>query len=242
MDATYKLKRALHEKIYEAIEKEVLGDSTAVDHPRVVSSGGQPGSGKSSLLERSKADFADSNVVVINGDELRSFHPRVNEILRLDEKRFAELTDPDVRAWTKKLFDRAIQLKRNIIFENTMREAAPILQTMTELRKQGFHITVKIVATNERFSKTGIFRRYEEQKAAKGYGRFSEMSSHDAAYAGMPVTVQTIEEKFHADTILIFSRDGRLLYNNDLRAGTWHSPAKASETIKQEQQRNAPEE
>ncbi len=137
MDETYKLKRALHEKIYEAIEKEVLGDSTAVDHPRVVITGGQPGSGKSSLLERSKADFADGNVVVINGDELRSFHPRVIEILRLDERRFAELTDPDVRAWTKKLFDRAIQLKRNIIFESTMREAAPILQTMTRLRKQG---------------------------------------------------------------------------------------------------------
>ncbi len=39
------------------------------------------------------------------------------------------------------------------------------------------------------------------------------------------------------DTILIFSRDGRLLYSNDLNAGEWRSPAKASETIKQEQQR-----
>jgi hypothetical protein len=63
------------------------------------------------------------------------------------------------------------------------------------------------------------------------------MSSHDAAYTGMPITVQTIEEKFCADTILIFSRDGRLLYSNDLKAGDWRSPAKASETIKQEQQR-----
>lgn len=54
------------------------------------------------------------------------------------------------------------------------------------------YITVKIVATNERFSKTGIFRRYEEQKAAKGYGRFSEISSHDAAYTGMLITIDAL--------------------------------------------------
>lgn len=38
-----------------------------------------------------------------------------------DDKRFAERTDPDVRDWTKRLFDAAIENKHDIIFEGTMR-------------------------------------------------------------------------------------------------------------------------
>lgn len=46
-----------------------------------------------------------------------------------------------------------------------------------------------------------------------------------------------IEEHFNADTILIYSRDGRLLYKNDLKDGQWSSPSKAVEKIESEQQR-----
>jgi hypothetical protein len=119
MDETYKLTRALHDKIYDAIEKEVLGGSTAVDHPRVVITGVSQALVRVVFWNAVKQPSPMATFVLINGDELRSFHPRVNEILRRDEGRFAELTDPDVRAWTKKLFDRAIQLMRNIIFEST---------------------------------------------------------------------------------------------------------------------------
>jgi hypothetical protein len=64
---------------------------------------------------------------------------------------------------------------------------------------------------------TGIFRRYEEQKAAKGYGRWSELSSHDAGYEGMPKTVEYIEKHGLVDRLEVFSRSGDLLYTNDFR-------------------------
>jgi hypothetical protein len=239
MDETWKLDDSQHRRTYGRIERESFGDSQPVDNPQVVITGGQPGSGKSKLLEQSRELFPDGNVVVINGDDLRNFHPQAKELLKQDDNKFAERTDPDCREWTKKLFERAIETKRNIVFESTMREAGPISKTMKRLRASGYHLTAKVVATHERFSTTGIFRRYEEQKAAKGYGRWSELSSHDAGYEGMPKTVEYIEKHGLVDRLEVFSRSGVLLYTNDFVNGKWQKPPNALAVIKAERERDA---
>lgn len=237
----WKLDDNQHERVYRRIERERFGDSAPVKNPQVVITGGQPGSGKSKLLEQAKELFSDGNVVVINGDDLRNFHPHAREILKHDDRKFAERTDPDCREWTKKLFERAIETKRNIVFESTMREAGPISKTMKLLRESGYHLTARVVATHERYSTTGIFRRYEEQKAAKGYGRWSELSSHDAGYVGMPETVEYIEKQGLVDRLEVYSRSGDLLYANDYVNGKWQKSASALEAIMVERHRTPTE-
>lgn len=132
-DAYLKLDQKTHEQIYRKIENNLFQGTHSVSHPRVVIMGGQPGSGKSKLLEASRELFSDGNVIVINGDELREYHPRSEEIFKLDEKLYAEKTNADSRYWTKRVFDRASETKRNIIFESTTREAGPISETMKRL-------------------------------------------------------------------------------------------------------------
>ncbi|NJL70871.1 MAG: AAA family ATPase [Candidatus Competibacteraceae bacterium] len=241
MDESFKLDERRHQEIYRRIEKEVFGETKPVEHPRVIITGGQPGSGKSKLLEISKEQFPDGNVVVINGDDLRNYHPRRQQIQKEDDKKFAEKTDPDSREWTRKLFDRAIETKRNIVFESTMREAGPISKTMERLRKDGYHLTAKVVATHERMSTTGIFRRYEEQKAEKGYGRWSELSSHDAGYEGMPKTVGYIEKHGLVDQLEVYNRAGVLLYSNETSGRQWKKGPRAVEVIEAERQREPTE-
>ena len=48
---------------------------------------------KSSHPVNGQAQF--KNVVVINGDDLRGFHPQSDKILKMDDEKFAERTDPD---------------------------------------------------------------------------------------------------------------------------------------------------
>jgi hypothetical protein len=237
MDESFKLSQEEHERIYKQIETDLFRRTEPSLHPRVVITGGQPGSGKSKLIEQSKKDFPDRNVVVINGDDLREYHPQTEEIFKQDDKRFAECTDPDSRDWTKRLFEKAIETKRNIIFESTMREAGPISKTMQRLRDEGYHVTAKVVATHERMSTTGIFRRYEEQKHEKGYGRWSQLSSHDAGYDGMPKTVEHIESKKLVDRLDVYARSGELLSRNELKNGQWEKTANAVKAIKAERER-----
>ncbi len=116
-DARFQLDPRAHAAIYETIEWDHFNDSRPVDNPRAIILGGQTGAGKSGLLEASKREFTDGNVVSINGDDLRHYHPRLEEILRAGERRVAELTDADVGPWTEKLFTRAIETRGNIVCE-----------------------------------------------------------------------------------------------------------------------------
>ncbi len=220
-DRQFPLTAAKHAAIYRKIEEHHFRGTTPQDKPRAIILGGQPGAGKSGLLEASKQDFPGGNVVAINGDELRYYHPQYREIQKADERHFAELTDPHARRWTKQLFDCAIETRRNILFEGTMREAGPITQTMARLKLVGYQITARIIAASEHDSVAGIFRRYEEQKAAKGFGRWSNLKAHNDAYVGVPVTVGLIEAQSFADHVEVYNRRGALLYTNALEHGNW---------------------
>ena len=241
MDKDFKLDAKEHERKYKEIESDLFQGTHSASHPHVVIMGGQPGSGKSKLLEASKKLFPDGNVVLINGDDLREYHPQSDEIFKLDDKRYAERTDADSRVWTKLVFDRAIEMKRNIIFESTRREAGPISETMERLREEGYNLTAKVVATHERMSTTGIYMRYETQISVKGYGRFTPQASHDAGYQGMPVTVSHIEKEKLVDCLEVYDRAGELLSRNELKDGNWQKEPEAVQVIEAERDREPTE-
>ena len=132
---------------------------------------------KSKQIDVAVQSFLDAGVAVINGDDYRMSHPQKDKILELDDKKFAEMTDPDVRIWTKRLFDTAIKNRRNIIFEGTMRSKEPLLTTIKRLKEEGYRVDIVVVAVKKEFSRLGTLMRYENQKTAFGYGRWTPLES-----------------------------------------------------------------
>lgn len=99
----YKLNREVHDEILCEIRKNTFENKSPVDYPKIVILGGQPGAGKSKIITLSENElFKDGNVVEINGDDIRRYHPKAEEIFKNHDKLFAKLTDPDVREWTRK--------------------------------------------------------------------------------------------------------------------------------------------
>lgn len=64
---------------------------------------------------------------------------------------------------------------------------------MRRLKAAGYYVVARVIAANERDSMAGIHRRYEEQKAAKGFGRWSNVQAHNDAYKSVPATLEYIE-------------------------------------------------
>lgn len=240
MSAPYQLPQKTHDSIYAKIEARAFEATQSHDRPTAIILGGQPGAGKSGLAEMSKADFAAHDVVPVNVDELRYYHPMRRAIQRAEEHRFAELTDPHARAWAKQLFDTAIDTRRNIIFEGTMRDGGPICATMRRLQDIGYHVVVRTMAVSERDSIAGIFRRFEEQKASRGFGRWSPLEVHNDAYLGVPFTMQRIELEKLAHRVEVFNRRGTVLYGNKREtSGEWHTQPSAARVIEHERERPA---
>lgn len=232
----YKLSAERHEAVYRIIERLSFLDTTPKEYPQAIILGGQPGAGKSRLLDYSFNEIPGHNAVKINGDDFRQWHPRINDILLENEASMAQHTDPDVRVWTKRLFDTAIETRRNVIFEGTMRVRDAISATMSRLRSEGYHVTARVVAAHERQSVAGIFSRYEAQKKESGHGRMAPLPIHDQAYIGMLDTIDNIEVNCLADRIQVFNRSGNVIYDAKLLGGVWDNPG-AMAAIEQERNR-----
>jgi adenylate kinase family enzyme len=213
-DDSYKLSDKKHEIIFSGLERRMLDGTSASLAPKAVIIAGQPGAGKSALIDFVKLEFATKTVAVINGDQYRESHPQSKEILHLDDKLFAERTDPDVRVWTRRLFESAIKNNRNIIFEGTMRQPKPLMETIAKLKQSGYMVEILAMAVKKELSELGIIERYEDQKKLYGAGRWTPPLAHDAAYANMPNTLEQIESTLPVDRIRVYTRSLECLYDN----------------------------
>ena len=212
----FKLSKEDHELIYKLIEKQVFKGKNTSNAPIATVLGGQPGSGKFILINESKSEFEEEDIVIINGDEYRRMHPKCKEILRENEEDFAFYTDADVRIWTARIFDKAINDKYNFIFEGTMRNNR-ICDTLKRLKENGFYVKVKALSVNGIDSSISTIERYEAQKRIEGHGRMAPTKSHKAAYYGMLDTLKDIENESCFDELKIFNRNKELIYFNNLK-------------------------
>ena len=203
----YKLSQEEHDEIYNIIKRVWTFDKMPAKEKIAVIIGGQTGAGKSGIISYSLKMFEDGNVVVINSDEIKPFHPKAEEIARLYPELYTQITDQESNTWTSRLFEELRQEGYNIIFEGTMKNNRVADESITELRdKLGYTVVVRGLCVCDLESRMSILERYEEQVASKGWGRMVVPSHHNQTYVGMPQTIDYIENTGKYDVLEIFKR------------------------------------
>lgn len=96
-----------HEAIFqEKIKPVIFKDIETLPFPVAIISGGQPGSGKSRMLALVAQEFEGlhaATAAIINGDDLRGYHPFYESYIEQNDQTAAIRTNPDVGRWIKKL-------------------------------------------------------------------------------------------------------------------------------------------
>lgn len=205
----YKLSEVEHEHYYDIIKRIYTSGKIPVENPIAVIIGGQTGAGKSGLIGYSTKMFTDGNVIIINSDEIKPFHPKSEEIAKLYPKLYTKITDQESNTWTSKLFEELRREGYNIIFEGTMKNNRIANESITELQELGYTVVVRGLAVCSLESRMSILERYEGQVAKKGWGRLVVTDHHNQTYYGMPNTIRYIEETGRYDILEIFARDER---------------------------------
>lgn len=206
--ARYKLSDTEHQRIYEDIKRIWHTDPIPVEHPQAVIIGGQTGAGKTGMIGYSRNQFVDGNVVIINSDDLKPFHPQSSEIARLYPELYTKVTDQESNTWTSDLFEDTMQAGYNLIFEGTMKNTR-ILGSIQRLKSLGYEVTVRGLSVCDLESMLSILERYNAQVATKGWGRLVVPEHHYQTYNGMPDTIQAIEDAKVADHLEILKRGPR---------------------------------
>ena len=202
----YKLSSKEHDDLYEIIKRLWTADTFPVENPIAIIIGGQTGAGKSGIISYSKKMFSDGNVVTINSDEIKPFHPMSEEIARDYPELYTVITDQESNTWTSQLFQDVRDSGYNIIFEGTMKNNRIADDAIVDLLSKGYTVIVRGLAVCDLESRLSTIERYEAQVATKGWGRLVVPEHHNQTYQGMPNTIRYIEDNGRFDILEIFRR------------------------------------
>lgn len=202
----YKLTDDEHNEYYDIIKRIYVDGKMPQENPIAIIVGGQTGAGKSGILGYSSKMFENNNVIIINSDEIKSFHPKSEEIAKLYPQLYTKITDQESNIWTSRLFEELRRNKYNIIFEGTMKNNRIADESIAELKKIGYTVVVRGIAVCDLESRISILERYEGQVITKGWGRLVIPEHHNQTYDGMPNTIDYIEKSGLYDVLEIYKR------------------------------------
>lgn len=206
-------------KYYELTEKEIVvyGDQVIDDftagiikseRPIAIILGGQPGAGKSELITAAQK-LTGKNVVICNADDYRDYHPKSDEIKKLHEEAYPEITVAYSQPWNMRLKQHCEEKHYNYIMETTFSSGQVMNETLAAIKDKGYDVYIMVLSVNKQLSFLGTRLRYEAMKATDGYGRLVDKVIHDKKYEQVAETLQIVQKAKLYDKLFIYGRAGR---------------------------------
>jgi predicted ABC-type ATPase len=188
------LPKADHDKILtdSVLLRADLTGSTSVEQPRAIILAGQPGAGKGGLKERARIEL-DGNVVAIDADELRSYHPKLSELQNDHPYKWSVKTDTDASLWARELSAAAMGDRKNMIIDTTLGNGDGAVKLVDLLRKQGYDVEIRAVAAHQLESELGVDRRFTQRLDDEGAGRYVTEDYRKQVYRDLPENLNKIK-------------------------------------------------
>ncbi len=195
--------KILEEVIEQEIPKKYHNNTT----PRAFIIGGQPGSGKTTVLTMLSKRYR--KLLVINGDDYRIYHPNYLMFLQDSEETASEMTQSLVNYMVEGIINYCILHSISFIVEGTMKTPAASSATISRLQNTSFRIYVCPLACSYGISLESTKTRYRNQKELIGCGRITPQTSHDTAFYGIPSTLEYLSNMKEVYKFLLFKREDR---------------------------------
>lgn len=200
---------------YRSIKQWITAPYSRVRNPKAYILGGQPGAGKTSLQYLIQKQ--DRNVIVINADAYRKFHPYFFEIQRKYGTDSPKYTQPFINQITEQLIDELSTESYNLIIEGTLRTATVPLNTCLALKNKGYRVELHVIAVKRAISYESTLLRYELAIQQGEIPRATAKDHHDMVADAIADNLDVIFESKAFDDIRLFDREGKCLYSTAIR-------------------------
>lgn len=137
--------------------------------------GGQPAAGKSYFIK--ELIEQDKNTAVINGDDLRGYHPEYEYFLKYAEQEASDLIQEDINYWIEKAITEVSFKKYSMIVEGTLKNSTVPIKTAKLLSNAGYLVNINVILVNPEISKVDMVKRYLLQKKLIGFARFTKIGA-----------------------------------------------------------------
>ena len=197
---------------YQEIKQKVTKNKKPVKFPICITLGGQPGAGKSNIYNIAKRRFSN-NIVELDCDAFRVFHPYYNQIKNIFGKEDAFKTNPFVFKAVDLLIEELSEEKYNLIIESSLNSPNSALQNGKALPPKGYKVELHIMATPKDVSWQGTIDRYNRELKRGGSPRAVSKEFHDNVVKNIVHSLDVVKESGFMSNILIFDRNKKCLYD-----------------------------
>ena len=214
----------------ECAFKHISRNCTPVNNPNAIFIGGQPGCGKTIMSMNLKNEIR--NAIEIGIDNYRMYHPRYLEIEKVirnfwkDKKEtvndtpgndIADFTHFFAGAMTDKLIEMGKDKSYNLLLEWGMREPKGPLNTMKQLKENGYTNIVLFVSTHKDLSYQACNLRSEVMKNSKHIIRRVPQSFHDLCINTLPESINEIYENGYKKNLInymaLVTRNNKIIWD-----------------------------
>ena len=190
-------------KILEMLKKE----ASPVKSPKAFLLGGQPGAGKTTLHTIIKTTTnIGLNIITINGDEYRVFHPKISEIKNNNDD-LALSTQYFTNKIVEALIDELSNERYNLIIEGTLRTIDVPENTATILNDKGYLTELYIIAVNKELSWNSTLFRANKMKELGLIPRTTDKKHHDYICENIGSNLKKLQNKNIFSNIKIYNRN-----------------------------------
>ena len=200
------------EQTYQKIKKLVIENKTPVESPIAITLGGQPGAGKSNIYDIARKRFSN-NIVEIDCDAFRIFHPYYRQIKNIFGKEDAFKTNPFVFKIVDLLIEELSNEKYNLIIESSLNSPNSALENGKTLPPKGYQVELHIMATPKDISWQGTIDRYNKDSNKDGNSRAVSKEFHDKVVENICQSLYIVKNSGLMSNILIFDRNKKCLYD-----------------------------
>lgn len=202
---------------FEKAWAQISRQTTQVTNPSVFVLGGLPGSGKS-RLGALVSEKLDNNVVMINGDELRLYHPNAKAL----QAEYGASWVDKAQDYSGKMVETAIQQsikeQKNAIVEGTFRTSKTPINTLSEYQKNGYQTHVAILAVDKDDAWDATLERLN--KAEKGEQRATPKSHFNKVVEAIGHSADEVLLSGKADNFSVYTldslRQGKAVFDSNV--------------------------
>ncbi|MDR7148895.1 hypothetical protein J2W49_000823 [Hydrogenophaga palleronii] len=177
------------------------------------------------MVRSARAEF-DGNIVTIDPDELRDYHPHIDHLRRQHPYTWSGDTLSDASRWANELRVDAVSQRKHLVIDTT----TPKARLIRELQRQGYEVEVRALASHRLESELGVDQRFSRSLERFGHGRYVPESVRNEIYQNLPGQLDDVQARTGVP-IQIFDREGQVHY--DSRVTPALAPGQALEAARE---------
>ena len=203
-------------KVSNRLVRSLTRGKTISSKPKAILLGGQSGAGKTTIHRIKQREF-QGNIIVIDGDSYRSFHPNYLTLQEKYGKDSVNYTKVFAGQMVEYLVDELSKQGYHLLIEGTLRTTEVPRKTAQLLTTRGYQVSLALIATKPELSYLSTLIRYEELYAIDpSQARATPKAHHDGIVEHLVDNLQELEKDKLFSQIQIYQRDQSCVYDSQV--------------------------